>query len=431
MAALPELGDWKSKEELHALQRTQLPAVLARARATPFYGARLGNGHTAADWSAVPFTTKEDLREAYPFGMLGVETAELATYHESSGTTGDPTPSYLTEDDWYDICTRFNRNAVNVQRGDMVIVRSPYSMLTTALQMHRAAELREAVVVPADNRSWIMPHAKVARLMHDLPITVAWWIPTNSLVTAAAARQAGYAPERDFPSLRSLVVAGEFLSEVKRSYIERLWGGIDVYQDYGSTETGSIAGECSHKKLHIWADRLLCEVYDPATGQCSREGTGQLVITPLYRKAMPLLRYFLGDTVDISHEHCACGWHLPTIRVHGRTVNQFEVQGRTLFPVQLEEAVFSLPTDLGVLFWRARHGSYGLRIEIECEPHLQARAKQALADLVQQQLGVQADVAPVAPGTIVPLSTLAHQATPLKPKYVFADDEPWATEYPW
>lgn len=432
MTALPELGDWHSKDELHKLQRAQLPAVLERARKLPFYSARLNARHSADDWQELPFTTKEDLRSAYPFGLLGVDPRQLATYHESSGTTGEPTASFLTEDDWLDIATRFNRNAVAIGPDDMVLVRTPYSMLTTAQQVQRAAMLRKAAVVAADRASLMMPHAKVVRLMHDLPISIAWWIPTNSLVTAAAALQAGLAPQRDFPSLRALLVAGEYVSEVKRSYIERLWGGIDVFQDYGSTETGSIAGECAHKRLHIWADRLLCEVFDPASGKCSREGTGQLVITPLYRTAMPLLRYCLEDTVDISHDHCPCGWHLPTIRVHGRSANEFVVQGRTLFPVQIEEAVYSLPMEMGVLFWRARHSTMHLSIEIECEPQIFARARQALAEMVSCQLGVQADVTPVAPGTIVPHTALAPQeASPTKPRFVFSQDEPWSTTNPW
>jgi phenylacetate-CoA ligase len=429
---LPELGDWRNADELHRLQAARLPQVLAAARRAPFYRARLPEGPRGEhDWHALPFTTKDDLRASYPLGMLAVEREELATYHESSGTTGEPTPSYLTDDDWDDIATRYARSAVNLGRRDAVLVNTPYSMLTTAHQMHRAARLRGALVVPAGNRTWNMPYARVVRLLHELPITVAWCVPTNALLIAAAARRAGHDPARDFPKLRAFLVAGEALSRARRTRISEIWGGKTVLEDYGSTETGSLAGECARGRMHFWADRLYAEVVDPETSRSARYGKGQLVVTPLYRQAMPLIRYALEDTVEMSLDGCACGWKLPTIQVLGRSATHVVVQGKPLFPSELEEAVYSLPLEHGVLFWRARHDPRSLEIQIEAEPGHRAGAAEALAHQVHQRLGISARVEAVDPGTIVPLERLEQHVPSLKPSYLFPAETGWPREYQW
>jgi phenylacetate-CoA ligase len=429
---LPEPGDWRDAGELHRLQAGQLPRVLAAAREAPFHRARLPGGALGADdWPTLPLTTKDDLRGSYPLGMLAVEFAELATYHESSGTTGEPTPSYLTEDDWDDIATRYARSAVNLGKGDAVLVNTPYSMLTTAHQMHRAARLRGAVVVPASNRTWNMSHGRVARLLRDLPITVAWCVPTNALLIAAAARLAGHDPARDFPGLRAFLVAGEALSRARRARIAELWGGKAVFEDYGSTETGSLAGECGLGRMHFWADRVYGEVIDPATGRSARHGRGQLVVTPLYRRAMPLIRYALEDAVELVPDGCPCDWKLPTIRVLGRSATHVVVQGKPLFPSELEEAVYTLPMAHGVLFWRARHDPRSLEIQVEAEPGHGARACEALAHEVHERLGISARVEAVEPGTIVPLARLDSQAGALKPSYLFPAGSGWPREYLW
>jgi phenylacetate-CoA ligase len=429
---LPELGDWRDADELHRLQARQLPLVLAAAHRAPFYRARLPEGARGQhDWHTLPFTTKDDLRGSYPLGMLAVDFEELATYHESSGTTGEPTPSYLTEDDWDDIATRYARSAVNLDKGDAVLVNTPYSMLTTAHQMHRAARLRGALVVPAGNRTWNMPYARVMRLLRDLPITVAWCVPTNALLIAAAARQAGHDPARDFATLRAFLVAGEALSRARRARIAELWGGKAVFEDYGSTETGSLAGECALGRMHFWADRLYGEVIDPGTGRSARYGKGQLVVTPLYRRAMPLIRYALEDTVELLPDGCTCDWKLPTIQVLGRSATHIVVQGKPLFPSELEEAVYTLPMEHGVLFWRARHDQRSLEIQMEAEPGHGARARETLARSVHERLGISARVEVVEPGTIVPLARLDSQAGMLKPSYLFPAESGWPREYLW
>ncbi len=403
----------------------QLDDLLARARQAPYYRDRFpARGPKSwRDWRKLPVTTKEDLRTAYPFGLLAVSRRKLATYHESSGTSGEPTPSFFTDSDWDDVVERFLRNAVSLCDSDTVMVKTPYSLATTAHQMHRAARRRGALVVPADNRSSNMPYRKVVRLIGDLEVTVPWCLPTEPLLWAAAAKLAGMDPTRDFPRLRAFLVAGEPLGDAKRRRIEALWGGVTVFQDYGSTETGSLAGECRHHRMHLWSDRLLAEV-QAETGDATPFGRGRLIVTPLYREAMPLVRYRLDDWVELSPSACPCGSELPTVRVLDRASSAMRIQGRTVAPSELEDAIYSLDAAHGVLFWRARFDSDHLEVEIEAESGRAEIAGRELTERLRRDLAISATVREV-PRPLVSRQTLSQLSPFLKPRFVFRTGEDW------
>lgn len=424
---LPQIGEWNSTEELLCLQAQQLPRALDHARHSQFYRATLPNNGAVQeqpDLAQLPLTTKQHLREAYPFGLLATTKERLATYHESSGTSGKPTALYLTELDHMDCSGRFARNAIGLSATDMFMVKTPYSMQHTGHQAHLAGRLKGATIVPADHRSSNMPYARAMRLLQELHVTTVWCIPSDCLLWAAAAEHAGYKPTEDFPQLRGFLLAGEVLSRAKLSRIEETWN-TKVFEDYGSTETGSLAGECPHGKLHLWADRFVPEIYDPQTGDSSLEGVGELTITLLYREAMPLIRYNLGDRVEISYLPCECGWHLPTINILGRTSEQLMVQGKNVSQAQVEDLVFRLPKSYGVMFWRARCTSSHLEVEIEVSPNNQSRACSELTTAISNQLQIPAEVVGVPPGTLVPADLLRDQETLGKPRYLLHEDEDW------
>nr|WP_042178300.1 AMP-binding protein [Kibdelosporangium sp. MJ126-NF4]CEL13098.1 Phenylacetate-coenzyme A ligase [Kibdelosporangium sp. MJ126-NF4]CTQ98785.1 Phenylacetate-coenzyme A ligase (EC 6.2.1.30) [Kibdelosporangium sp. MJ126-NF4] len=424
---LPQLGQWSGLEDLRRLQEKQLPNTIAWAARSPFYQRRLGSGallETAADLAALPLTTKQDLRDSYPYGLLAVPKQRLATYHESSGTVGTPTPSFYTAEDWIDLAERFARKWIGMSADDVLLVRTPYALLLTGHLAHAAGLSRGATVVPGDNRSLAMPYARVVRVMHDLGVTLTWSVPTECLLWAAAAAAAGYRPDADFPALRALFVGGEPLTAARRRRISRLWG-VEVVEEYGSTETGSLAGECRYGRLHLWADRALFEVYDPHTGAVDIEGEGQLVVTPLYREAMPLLRYNLEDDVSVSYEDCECGWDLPTVRVLGRAAFGHQVGGAKVTQHRLEEMVFSLPDSYGVVFWRARAEPTVLRIEIEVPGEHEAAATAELAASVRATFGVDSHITGLQPGTLVPHGALTSMPDVVKPRSLFGPDEDW------
>jgi phenylacetate-CoA ligase len=423
---LPQLGDWKTEEELRDLQDAQLPTLLRWAAASPFYRARFG-GTAPADRAgllAQPFTTKQDLRDRYPFGLLAVDRTELATYHESSGTAGQPTPSYYTAEDWVDLAERYARKWIGISAADIFLVRTPYALMITGHLAHAAARLHGATVVPGDNRSLAMPYSRVVRVMHDLGVTLTWSMPTETLLWAAAARAAGHQPGADFPALRALFVGGEPLSDARRTRISELWG-VPVIEEYGSTETGSLAGECPGGRMHLWSDRAIFEVYDPATGRTSDTGSGQLVVTPLFRRAMPLLRYNLEDNVEVSDADCECGWALPSVRVLGRSAFGYPVGGAKVTQQRVEELVFGLPAEHEVLFWRGRAEPDLLRLEIEVPAAHRTVACETLAEAVRAEYGVRAEVSGVPAGTLVPKSVLTGVHDVVKPRGLFGADEDW------
>jgi phenylacetate-CoA ligase len=427
--ARPQLGQWAGPEELRELQARQLPRLLARASHSPFYRSQLagpGSRDAMGTFASLPLTTKDDLRQQYPFGLLAVPKEELATYHESSGTAGMATPGYYTDRDWEDLAERYARKWVGIGPSDTFLVRTPYALMITGHLAHAAARMRGATVVPADLRTRAMPLARVIRLMHDLEVTLTWSNPTQTLLWAAAARAAGYQPDKDFPALRALFVAAEPLTAARRRRITEIWG-VPVVEEYGATETGTLAGQCSAGQLHLWADRAVFEVYSPQSGQISAEGRGQLVVTPLYRDAMPLLRYNLADDVEVSYGgcDCDCGWRLPTVRVFGRSAVGHRVQAGVVTQQQLEELVFSLPQEYDVMFWRARAEPSVLRVQMEVSPGWREQAIGELTAAIGRALGVPCEVAGLPPGTIVPHDLLTTDHDVLKPRSLLGPGEEW------
>ncbi|WP_405978968.1 AMP-binding protein [Streptomyces sp. NBC_00158] len=427
--AWPRPGDWSTFTELRRLQLSALPATLSRAQRSPFYATRVGIGRTTLD--GLRPTLKSDLRDAYPFGMLAVPGRDVASYHESSGTTGEPTASYLTENDWAETADRFNRSAAALTAEDRVLVKTPYSMATTAHQMHHAARAAGAMVVPADNRTSMMPYRRLLRLIRDVRPTVTWSLPSEPLLWAAAddalgagtraAAAAGHGP-------RALVVAGEPLSTAKRQRISELWGGAKVIEDYGSTETTSLAGECAHGTLHAWADRFLFEVQDPATGDIAPTGRGRLLVTTLYREAMPLLRYDTGDLVELTERDCPCGWTLPTVRVHGRDGAGITAAGRALRQHDVDELVYRLPVEYGAHMWRGVADADRLRLVVEAREGHEEIAEKLRAGAAET-LGIPVEVTVGGPGTLISPGALLREDQFVKPRFLYeaadAREEGW------
>jgi len=394
----------------------KLSFVYKRARQTPFYASRLPE--EMGDWTRLPLTSKGDLRANYPLGLLAVPRERVATYHESSGTSGSPISSYFTESDWQDIQSRFLRSRVALGHRDMVFVKTPYSLVTTAHQMHGAARAAGATVVPADNRSRNMPYRRVLRLLRDLPITVTWCLPTEAQTWAYLARQMGLDPTRDFPHLRALMVAGEALSPARREAISRLWGGRPVIEHYGSTETGSLAGECARGHLHLWSDRVHCEVFDESSRTTAAAGRGSLVVTPLEREAMPLVRYHLEDEARIFSDPCPCGSVHPRIEIFGRRL----ARTSGLYPRELEEVIYTVAPQ--TWFWRARASAEAIEVEIHVEPGAVFERK-TLQDAIERTFKRRALVRPVGASCFAPPEWMREEETMQKPRFVFGAEENW------
>jgi phenylacetate-CoA ligase len=424
---LPQIGDWSSFDELRSMQDQCIPGVLARAARSPFYAQRFADGGRPAsleDFGTIPLTTKRDLVQSYPFGMLAVPQSELATYFETSGTSGAPTPAYYTQPDWRDLVERYARKSTGIDPSDIFFVRSPYALGMAAHLAHQSGRFRGATIIPGDRGSSVMPYARVVRVLHDLGVTLAWSNPTDCLLWAAAALRAGLDPGRDFPALRALFVGGEPLSVARRRRISEIWG-VPVVDEYGCSEVGSVAGRCAADTLHLWADRMKPEVYDERSGTVQPAGVGELVLTPLYLEAMPLVRYNVHDRVELSYEDCECGWKLPIVTVLGRAGQGYPVGDSRITQLDVEELVFSLPAELGVLFWRARAQPDRLHIQIEAADINAQPAEAALHDAIHDELGVPCEVEVLSPGGLVPDDVLASPRQSLKPRPLYGPDESW------
>jgi phenylacetate-CoA ligase len=397
----------------------ELAEAVARAGRSDAYRGRLPSNVDESSFERVPFTTKDDLRAAYPFGLLAVPQSEIATYHESSGTTGKPISSYFSNADWEDIHTRFNRNGVALSPNDLVLVKTPYALVTTAHQMHGAALRAGASVVPADNRSHNMPYARVLRLLRDLPITVAWCMPTEALLWAYAANRLKI--DLAAVKLRAFVVAGEALSPAKKNRISRLWSGRRVFEDYGSTETGSLAGECVRGRVHLWSDRVHFELRDPETLEPARGNRGELVVTPLFRQAMPLVRYRMEDEVELDHAPCDCGSASPSVRVLGRNGSAHRIGEREVNSLELDDAIYSAAEECGLWFWRGRKRNDALEVEIHAEhPRL---AERFVSQRVRDRLGIPVSIRSVGGEAFVPESLFRAEAPMQKPRFLFGENE--------
>lgn len=380
---------------------------------------------TSSPWSRetferIPFTTKEDLRRGYPDRMLAVPWREVVVVHESSGTTGVPTPAFFTRgdlDEWHE---RMLFNSVALTADDVVLVKTPYSMLTTAHQMHGAAQLVGATVVPAGNRTELMPYGRVLRLLRDYQVTVAYCIPVELMLFARRALLEGFTPSKDFPALRAAVVNGEVLSDAKRRFLEQVWS-VPLFPDYGSTETTTLGGACAHGTLHLWAERFHFEVYDEASGTCSEYGDGEIVVTSYHRRATPIVRYRLGDVVTVRPSSCPCGSDRPEIVVHGRRGDAFTVAGRELYPGEVEDVVYGALLGCEPTLWSGELRGERLTLSLESTETGQDEVANRIPEIeraLPASLGLDARVRLLAPGTLMSQDLQPDRARTFKPTYL-------------
>ena len=349
-----EINYWNKKaetavrEDIEASQLVDLRDTVDRALKTEFYSKRLAEAGIASgddirsldDLSRIPFTTKDDLRNAYPYGLLAVDLDKVVRVHVSSGTTGVPTVIYHTAEDidsWTDLTAR-SIIATGASRSDVFQNMMTYGLFTGGLGLHYGAERVGMMVIPASSGNT----QRQLKLLSDFDTTVVHATPSYMLHLYA---QLGEASDREL-ALEKAFVGAEPHSENVRVKIEALFG-IDVYNSYGLSEMNGpgVAFECIYKNgMHVWEDSYIMEVVDRATDSAVSDGEeGELVFTTLKRKATPLLRY---KTRDLSHAYdspCRCGrTHRRIGRIKGRTDDMLIINGVNIYPSQIEEALMRL-----------------------------------------------------------------------------------------
>jgi phenylacetate-CoA ligase len=387
------------RAELEALQLERLRATVARALLTPFYKPLLEAAgvtgpesiRTLADLSALPFTSKDDLRKAYPYGLLACPKEELVRLHASSGTTGTPTVIYQTRDDlgrWTDYMAR-SLAAAGATSEDVFQNMITYGLFTGGLGLHQGAERLGMMVIPAGPGNV----GRQLKFMKDFGTTTVHATPSFMLHFQSKMAEEGYS--RSDLALKRAFCGAEPYSEDARLKIEGLLG-IDVFNSYGLSEMNGpgLAFECVHKAgMHVWEDGFLLEVIDPDTGLAVPDGEpGELVFTILCRDAMPLLRYRTHDISSVIPGRCECGrTHRRIARITGRTDDMLIINGVNVFPSQVEEVLMRMP-EIGTnwLIVVSKDGALDrLTVKTEVQPSMfsdDSRPLNALREHVRERL---------------------------------------------
>ena len=299
------------------------------------------------DLAKIPFTTKQDLRDNYPFGMLACPIEDVVRFHASSGTTGKSTVVYYTQEDidtWAGLMARVLKTTGLTNRDIMQIIYN-YGFFTGGFGFHYGAERLGVSVIPSGSGNT----KKQIEIMRDFKTTSFTSTPSYALHLAEVAKEMDVDPQS--LSLRQGVFGGEPWSDALRHQIEASFG-IDAYDNYGLSELcgPGVACECEEKNgLHFWEDYFILEVIDPETGEVLADGEkGELVFTPLWKQAMPLLRYRTGDISRIMDDECSCSLPFKKIeRITGRSDDMLIIRGVNIFPSQIEEVISQHPAFQG------------------------------------------------------------------------------------
>lgn len=400
-----------ARDELERLQLDRLRRLLERLAAdVPFYRNALdgiGPLNRLDDLASLPFTTKQALREHYPFGLLAAPLERIVRVHASSGTTGKPTVVAYTEGDmslWGELMARVLTSG-GVTSKDIVHNAYGYGLFTGGLGFGLGSETVGATTVPASAGQT----ERHLMLMEDFGATVLCATPSYTLVLAETMEEQRL--DRSRLELRVGFFGAEPWTEAMRSEIEaRL--GIEAYDTYGLSEIigPGVASECSqHRGLHVFEDHFLVEVIEPETGRpLADDAEGELVVTTLTKEALPLLRYRTRDRVRLYREPCACGRSFVRMsRVLGRTDDMLIVRGVNVFPAQVEEALLSvdgLAPHYLILVDRQEGRLDDLEIWVEpangASEHALERIEHRAKKKVEETLGIRVSVRVVPPKEI-------------------------------
>jgi len=399
--------------DLQELQLKRLKWTLHQTQQVDFYKKRLKEAgvrpediRSLDDVEKLPFTYKKDLRGGYPFGLFAVPLKQIVRIHTTSGTTGKPTVVGYTRNDlenWSELIAR-NLTMVGLKEGDIFQNAVNYGLFTGGLGFHYGAEKAGMTVVPSATGNT----RRQIEMIEDFGVSAIHCTPSYAMHLAEVAESMGSKLE----TLRTGIFGAEPWSENMRKELEaRL--GVTAFDSYGLSEMygPGVAFECPERDgLHIWHDMYLVEIIDPKTGERLGPGErGELVITPLVKEAMPLIRYRTGDITMLMEDDCACGRGKKIARITGRSDDMLVIRGINVFPSQIEHVLLSLP-EVGEQFMvyidRVKHldeMTIDVEMSRECfSGELQdlVRVQKKVAGELHNILGLRTTVTLVEPGTL-------------------------------
>lgn len=307
------------------------------------FGISPGDIRKIEDLKKLPFTTKDDLRNNYPYGLFAVPMSDIVRRHASSGTTGRPTVVGYTRKDlewWSEMVARI-ASAGGATKNDIAHISFGYGLFTGGFGLHYGLEKIGAAVIPVSSGNT----QRQLQLLKDFGASVLVGTPSYALHILDMMKEMNIKPEKDL-KLKFGLFGAEPWSESIRNELERGFK-LTATDNYGMSEVigPGISGECLEKKgMHINEDSFIIEVIDPKTGEWLDEGEkGELIITPLDKEALPLLRYRTKDLSVINEEPCSCGRTTARImKIMGRTDDMLIVRGVNVFPSQIEEVLLEI-----------------------------------------------------------------------------------------
>lgn len=338
------------RKQLEQFQVERLKKTVEIAMGSNFYAPILKernitpeNIKSVEDIRRFPFTTKNDLRQNYPFGLASVPLNKVVRLHSSSGTTGNPTVILHSQRDieqWADAMAR-SMYTIGLRSSDIIQNTSGYGMFTGGLGIQYASERLGALTVPAGAGN----SKRHVKFIMDFGTTALHCIPSYATRLAAAFQEEGINPADT--TVHTLIIGAEPHSDAQRKRIEEIWGA-KAYNNFGMSEMcgPGVAIECQEQNgLHIWEDNYIVEIVDPVTLEPVADGeVGELVLTTLNREAMPLFRYRTRDLTRFLPGDCPCGrTHRRLARFQGRSDDMIIVKGVNIFPIQIEKILMQFP----------------------------------------------------------------------------------------
>ncbi len=407
-----------SREEMEALQLERLKntvdlvwnKVPAYRKKMEEVGVAPEDIKTLKDLGKLPFVTKQDLRDNYPYGLFAVPQKELVRIHASSGTTGKPTVVGYTKRDlemWTECVSRIAAMGGATDE-DVAQICFGYGMFTGALGLHYGLENMGATIVPSSTGN----SEKQIMYMQDFGTSLLVATPSYALRLAEVAMEMGLDPKKDL-NVRIGLVGSELLTDAMRTEMHKLWGDeMKVTSNYGMSELmgPGVSGECEHLcGMHINEDYFIPEIIDPKTGEVLPPGEkGELVVTCIYKEGLPLIRYRTKDVTRLIYEPCACG--RTTCRMEnldGRTDDMLKIRGVNVFPSQIEEVILSVD-EIGphyeIIVTRQNHADkLEIRVELvkatDSFKELEAIQRKINAKL-KMVLGLEAKISLESPNTL-------------------------------
>ncbi|MDT3368147.1 phenylacetate--CoA ligase family protein [Macellibacteroides fermentans] len=338
-----------NRSDLEELQLKRLKKTIESAKNSSHYGKLFNelnitseNIHSLDDLRKIPFTTKDDLRNCYPFGMASIPLKDCVRVHSSSGTTGNPTVVLHSKkdlDEWANQVARC-MYMVGLRDTDVFQNTSGYGMFTGGLGFQYGAEKLGALTVPAAAGNT----KRQIKFITDFGTTCLHIIPSYATRLAEVFYELGIDPRKE-TKLKTICIGAEPHSEEQRKRIEQLLG-VKAYNCFGMSEMNGpgVAFECTEQNgLHIWEDYVIVEIIDPVTLEPVPDGTiGELVLTTINREAMPLFRYRTRDLTRIIPGTCPCGrTHKRLDRFKGRSDDMIILKGVNIFPIQIEKILMN------------------------------------------------------------------------------------------